>query len=186
MLLYRVFPYLEGAPAGENGHPGFLWSAQGTGRWDNPAHYLAWYLASHAAGAIAEVFGDLRIWNDAMFELPALPGARRALGTYGVPDDTPLLDFDDANALAARALRPTQIVSPNRAATQQIALDAFNEVGADGSRTWAGLTWWSSRRASWPVHCLWGTTPTCEDVTRLDVAHPAVQDAATALSKPLA
>lgn len=183
MLLYRIFPHDPSAAPGKPGHPDFLYPGQGAGRWDNPDKYVGWYMASSPTAAVGEVFGDLRAWNEAMFEFPAIAGVRRALGTYSLPDSTPLLDLDDANALVDRALRPTQIVSPNRRATQQIALDIFDETTANGQPRWAGLTWWSARRSSWPAHFVWGATPACEAVEFLDLAHAAVQDAATSLAK---
>lgn len=39
MLVYRVFPHLNSAKAGEPGHPSYLHRPQGTGRRDNPDHY---------------------------------------------------------------------------------------------------------------------------------------------------
>jgi hypothetical protein len=185
VLLYRIFGHDPDAATGEPGHPDFLYPGQGSGRWDNPDHYLGWYMASSPAAAVGEVFGDLASWDDAMFDFPFLEGARRVLGTYSVPDSIALLDLDDAAALADRTLRPTQVVSPNRVATQRVALDIFNEQDRSGARLWAGVTWWSSRRAYWPVHFIWGQTPACESIDSLHVAHPAVRDAATALSKPL-
>jgi len=183
VLLYRVFPYLAGAAAGQPGHADFLFRGQGHGRWDNPAHYLGRYLAGSPSAAVGEVFGHLHTWGDDMLEFPAIPDARRAIGTYALPDDVALLDFDNANALAERSLRPTEIVSPNRSATQKIALDAFIEAQSDGAKRWAGLSWWSSQRSFWPVHIIWGVTPVCQQVDDLDVSHSALQDAAKTLSK---
>lgn len=186
MLLYRVFAYDPNASAGQSGHPGYLYPGQGAGRWDNPDLYLGWYLASNAAAAVGEVFGNLALWRDSMFEVPYLDGARRALAVYSVPDALTLLDLDDASALVERALRPTQVVSPNRRVTQRIARDIAGECDAGGVPLWAGLSWWSSWRSYWPVHFVWGHTPTCESVEALDLDHPAVRDAATALSRALA
>lgn len=183
MLLYRVFPHDPSATAGQTGHPDVLYPGQGAGRWDNPDKYVGWYLVSSATAAIGEVFGDLSTWSESMFDFPAKPGVRRALGTYSLPDSTPLMNLDDANALVARSLRPTQVVSPNRRATQQIALDIFNETTADGQPRWVGLTWWSSRCSTWPAHFVWGAAPLCQGVETLSLEHMAVQDAATALAK---
>lgn len=185
MLLYRIFAHDPSARAAEPGHPGYVHPGQGAGRWDNPDLYVGWYLATSPAATVGEVFGDLSSWDDAMFEAPFVPRGRRALGTYAVPDSIPLLDLDDARELAARALRPTQVVSPNRAATQRIAREIAAERDSEGVPRWHGLSWWSSRRSHWPVHCVWGQPPVCVDVEHLDLDHPAVRDAATALAKPL-
>jgi hypothetical protein len=101
MLAYRVFPYEPLATLGEAGHPLSL-RAQGAGRLDNPGHYRIWYLALEPAGAIAEAFGDLDEWDPAMFECPAMSGSRRALATYLLDDDTPLLGAEHLQ----RAQRP--------------------------------------------------------------------------------
>jgi hypothetical protein len=185
VLLFRIFAYESSAKAGQPGSPGYLYPGQGAGRWDNPDVYVGWYLASSPSATVGEVFGDLSAWGDGMFEVPFLPGARRALGTYSVPDSIPLLDLDDPTALADRSLRPTQVVSPNRAATQRIARDIAEERDGAGETLWDGLTWWSSRRSYWPVHFIWGQAPECVNVEDLEMRHPAVQDAATALAKHL-
>jgi hypothetical protein len=185
VLLYRTFAYDPDAKPGEPGHPDYLHPVQGSGRWDNPDIYMGWYLAGDAAATVGEVFGDLSSWDDAMFDAPFLPTGRRALGTYAVPDSIPLLDLDNATALADRSLRPTQIVSPNRPATQQIARSIAEERDSAGDPLWDGLTWWSSRRSYWPVHFIWGQQPVCVNVENLDIDHHAVKDAAAALAKQI-
>ena len=110
MLVYRVFPYLPTAAHGEPGHPLYEHQPQRGGRIDHPDYYV-WYVATQAAAAVGESFGNLGCWGDTMFPFPAIPGARRALGVYRLPDELRLLDLDDAAALAERALRPTQIVT---------------------------------------------------------------------------
>ena len=157
MLLYRVFPSLDSAGEGEPGHPSYIHKPQGKGRLDNPGDYTCWYLSGESSGAVGEVFGDLTSWVDDMFEVPFLAGARRALGTYFIPDDTPLLDLDDAKNLLDRGLRPTQVIIRNRPATQAWALAIFKEANADGSRKWQGVRWWSYQRPSWQIYGLWGS-----------------------------
>jgi hypothetical protein len=185
VLLYRVFAYLASATVGTPGHPGYLHRPQGRGRLDNPSDYDGWYLSEQEAGAVGEVFADLLRWTDDMFAAPYLPGAKRALGTYEIPDDTGLLDLDDARNLLARGLRPTQVIERNRPATQAWALDIYNERKAGtGARLWAGVRWWSYHRPQWRVVGLWGVTPAPVRVDALDLAHPAVIDAARVLAKP--
>jgi hypothetical protein len=186
VLVYRVLPYLDSADRGEPGHPDYLSPDQGKGRLDNPDRYRCWYLAFEASTAVGEVFADLVHWREEMFPFPALDGARRALGTYEVPDGVPLLDLDDARNLLDRGLRPTQVIERNRPATQAWALRVFEETDHDGASRWSGVRWWSFHRPQWRVLGLWGHDPRCVQVERLDLGHPTVVDAADALAKPLA
>lgn len=180
MLLYRIFPYLPSAKKGEPGHPLHVHRGHGTGRWDNPASYLAWYMAQEPAGAVGEVFADLAVWRDAMFVFPQISGARRALGVYGLADGLPYVDLDDARTLVARRMRPTQVIERNRPYTQDKALEIYQE------HRWSAIRWWSFHRPQWRVWCLWDIDPACEDVQELDVSHVAVRDAASTLAKPIA
>lgn len=179
MLLYRVFAYLPSARRGTSGHPLYVHPGQGNGRWDNPAHYLAWYMAQEPSSAVGEVFADIVTWRDEMFAFPQIPAAKRALGVYRLADDLPYVDLDDAQTLAERGMRPSQVVERNRPYTQAKALEIYQE------QRFRGIRWWSLHRPQWRVWCLWDIDPTCEDVHELDVSHVAVQDAAAALAKPV-
>lgn len=177
MLLYRLFPYLPTARAGQPGHPLHLHPGQGRSRWDNPRHYHAWYFTQESASAVGEVFQRVQVWQDQVFDVPELPGARRALAVYHLPDDLPYVDLDDAATLVRLGMRPSQVVERNRAYTQAKALELYEEG------RWNGLRWWSVLHPPWRVWCLWDVEPRCEDVQELDLAHPAVRDAAKALAK---
>lgn len=177
MLLYRVFPYLLRAKKGEPGHPLYVFPGQGKGRWDNPTRYLAWYMASEATSAVGESFAGITAWRDEMFDFPLIPGSRKALGIYQVPDDLPYVDLDDAATLVARSMRPTQVIERNRPYTQAKALSIYEEGDFNAIR------WWSYHRPQWRVWCLWEIDPECEDVETLDVRHLAVRDAAKTLVK---
>lgn len=179
MLLYRVFPFVPSAKKGEPGHPLYVHPAQGSGRWDNPTAYLAWYMASEPASAVGESFARVSVWRDEMFEFPQIPGAKRALGTYQLPDDLPYVDLDDADTLVKLQMRPSQVVERNRPYTQAKALEIHNE------RKWNAIRWWSFHRPEWRVWCLWGIDPACSNVDVLDVRHVAVQDAAKTLVRPI-
>lgn len=188
MLLYRTFPFRPEAGEGESGHPMYVHRPQGRSRLDNPHLYDAAYFGYTKEVAIGESFADLSEWSEQMFTMPGV--GERVLGTYRIDDDLPLLDLDDANALAARSLRPTQVVSRNRSATKAWAKSIFNEQDPDGSRTWAGVRWWSYHRPQWTVIAIW--TPMGESVPysfveadELTTSHPAVEDAAKTLGRPI-
>jgi hypothetical protein len=184
VLLYRVFGYLASAAEGESGNPEYLFRPQGRGRVDNPKHYDVWYLSRDASGAVGEVLGDFSEWTDDVFETPYLPGGRRALGIYSIPDGTPTVDLDDANNLLDRGLRPTQIIARNRPVTQGWALKIFQEQNSDGSRKWDGVSWWSYHRPEWQVYGLW-IKPQIQTVEELTLSHSAVRDAGRLLARPL-
>lgn len=181
MLLYRVFPYIPGAPPGAPGHPLYVNPDQGQGRWDNPTRYLAMYAAATPSGAVGETFAGLSEWNAAMLPFPSLPGSVRGLGTYVIDEEQhPVLDLDSAKVLLKRGLRPTDVVIRNRPRTQQIARDAFNE------NAWSGLSWWSMHRPQWGLFVYWNLdTVQVERVEALP-GHAAVSDAARLLGKRLA
>jgi len=179
MLLYRVFPYRAASNEGEAGHPLYLHTPQGAGRLDNPDHYLVRYFAYSVEGAVAETFGGLTRWTSAMFAFPGLAGGERALGAYTLPDETPILDLDDAHALVERGLRPTQIVSRDRTLTQAWALRISQEPAG-----WAGVKWWSSYRPHWSILGLWNDAGLeVLAVTPLAIDHPGVIEAAAELAK---
>ena len=177
MLLYRVFPYLGGAVAGQPGHALYSRSVQGSGRWDNPALYLCRYLATSPEAAIGEAFGSLATWNPGMLLEPTLPGAERHLGVYRLDEEVnPLLDLDDPQVLVERAIRPTHVVVRNRPRTQGIAARIYHEG------RWAGIQWWSFYRPQWTPVALWGPDLTVETIEPI-AGHPALADAADVLGK---
>lgn len=178
MLLYRVFPYLTDAGAGEPGHPLYVHPDQGLGRWDNPDLYQTLYVAASASGAIGETFAHLSTWSRGMLPFPAIDGAERMLGVYSLDEDVhPLLDFDNPRSLLDRALRPTEIVIRNRPRTQQIARHAFDE-GA-----WSGLSWWSMHRPQWSLRVLWRADDIALEGVEGLPGHPALRDAGRLLAK---
>jgi hypothetical protein len=179
VLLYRIFPYLSSAKKGDPGHPLYLHPGQGKGRWDNPDWYLAWYMAHDPTSAVGEVFANVDTWRDEMFPFPQILGAQRALGVYQLADDLPYVDFDDAQTLVDRRMRPSQVIERNRPYTQGKALEVYRE------KKWNGIRWWSFHQPQWRVWCLWDIDPQCQDIQDLDVTHLAVRDAASTLSKPI-
>lgn len=185
VLVHKIFPYLPSAPEGEPGHPMYEHRPQRGGRLDHPDYYV-WYLTPQAQAAVGEVFGNLASWEHSMFHAPQVPGARRALGVYWLPDDLQVLDLDDPTELVQRGLRPTQIVVRNLAVTQAWAHRIWDERDAhDTTRhRWQAVQWWSYHRPFWPVLGSW-QRPELDHIEDLDLDHPAVRDAAKALIRPL-
>jgi RES domain len=132
--LYRVFPYLAQAAAGEPGGPMYI-PPQGSGRLDNPDLYAVLYLSDAAAGAIAEAFGRFPEWTPAILGgSPGLPGSVRALARYRLEDSAPVCDLDDAARLVELKLRPRRIYE---------------------QKVWAGVRWWSYYVPEWANFGLW-------------------------------
>lgn len=185
MLVYRVFPHHPGAGPGEPGHPLYEHRPQRGGRVDDPDRYV-WYLARHPEGAVGEVFGNLATWDPSMFAFPLIPGARRALGVYRLPDDLRILDLDDPAQLTALGLRPTQVVARSPAVTQAWGRRIHDEPdpATPGQPRWQAVQWWSYHHPTWPILASW-TTPTLSEIQPLDLTHPAVHEAATALPRHL-
>jgi hypothetical protein len=159
-----------------SGHPLYVYPRQGTGRVDDAEHeYLVRYVGTDPAGCVAEAFGDFGVWTPALLEPPpTLRGAVRALVTYDI--DARVCDLDDAKCLTQLGLRPSQVVSSERRVTQRWARQVFDSGRYDG------VSWWSRRDARWTSAGLWHVAgATVEDVTVLDLDHPAVVEAAGVL-----
>jgi hypothetical protein len=189
VLVYRVFPYDPTAGTQQPGHAEFSHRPnQGKGRLDNPRYYDTWYFTLTPEAAVGEVFGNLTVWGDDMFQIPSLPNALRSLGVLQLPDDLAILDLDDAKALLDRGLRPTQVISRNRSATQRWALDISDEAAGSGEPRWDGVRWWSFHRPHWTIFGMFvrpgaAAKHLLERVESLDVRHPAVRDAARTLGR---
>jgi len=183
VLVYRVFPHLPSARAGQPGHPLYEHRPQRGGRVDHPDYYV-WYLARQPEGAVGESFGNLAVWDVSLFEVPFLPGARRSLGVFRLPDDLRLCDLDDPRNLLALGLRPTSVVTRNLAVTQAWGHDIWSERDAHDSGTpqWQAVQWWSYYHPSWVVLASW-QRPELVRVESLGLAHVAVMEAARELSR---
>lgn len=153
---------------------------QGAGRLDNPEHYRLLYLSDRPAGAVAEAFGNHARWTDGLLAgPPSLPGSRRVLATYASPR-LRLLDLDDAAALVARSLRPSQVVTRDRRVTQRWALAVFRE------QRWSGVRWWSYYDPGWGSIGLWQPRALrVERVEPLTWDHPALEAANAILLRPI-
>jgi hypothetical protein len=174
-ILYRVYPHDPRARARRPGHATYVPALQGTGRIDNPEHYRVLYASDHPAGAIAEGFGDLHPWTEAMFRL----GVDRVRSLAVLAIEAPLLDLDDGTVLARQALRPSQVITRRYAETQTWALRLYRR------RRWAGVRWWGYHEASWGSVGIWDTTTLrLLEVQSLTREHPAVGEAADLLARP--
>jgi hypothetical protein len=179
VILYRVFPYLASAEEGEPGHPLYIPTPQGNGRWDNPALYHIRYFAISAEAAVGEAFANFSTWTPVMLSFPQIPGAERVIGTFLFDEEKhPLLDLDDAENLAARNMKPTSVVRRNRAASEEIARRIFEEG------KWAGIQWWSFHRPQWPLVALWNEGISFHSAVSIR-GHAALTDAASTLYKKL-
>jgi len=116
---------------------------------DNPGRYRTIYLSDSPAGAAAETFGTLQRWTAGMFARPDLPGSVRALAEYEIVEGSTIFDLDDPDALKSLGLRPSQVVTRDRAVTQRWAL----AVHEQGSR--AGVRWWSYYDPRWHSYAVW-------------------------------
>jgi hypothetical protein len=164
----------------ESGHPLYIWPRQGAGRVDDPdREYTVLYVGDSAQGAAAEAFGRYPVWtSDILAPPPGTPyGTRKALVKY--EGDPPILDLDDPEALQEWSLRPSNVVSRDRASTQQWARSMY-ETG-----DYAGLSWWSFYEPRWGSFGLWEITglTVAGDPEPLTMAHDAVQDAAALIRR---
>lgn len=186
---WRVVRWLPDAPEGENGHPRYVPNHyQGAGRFDNPRHYTAGYIAAEPQAAVGEAFADRLSWNGLMLQPGAPDGATMALVEFR-GSDLNLLDLDDPHVLIRYGLKPSDVVRRNRDRTRELGLRVFLEARHDG------VQWWSYHRPEWVVAAVWkGHTEAgepespfmslaIEDVEPLTLEHPAIVIAADVLSR---
>lgn len=180
MFLYRVCPVDPTASAGQPHHPAYVPASSGQHRIDDPESYDTLYLSGEPAGAVAERFGMFPQWGDWLTDHPR--GFTLRLATFELPDERPVLDLDDADALRERSLRPSRVVTRDRATTQGWARGAFEEG------RWAGVAWWSYHDPDWTSCGLWCTpgASTIDGLTLVAVealagGHPAVVEAGRSL-----
>ena len=180
--LFRVLPYLPGARRGQPFHPMFVPPSTGSARIDNPDRYDTLYVSDAAAGAVAEAFGWRPVWAEPMLRgRPTMVGSVQALVEYEADDAAlTVCDLDDAERLVVLALRPSQVVTRDRAVTQAWAARIFDGGG------FAGVRWWSYYDPQWGSLGLWDVSALkVREVTVLTLDHLAVVEAAAVLNRPL-
>lgn len=183
-MLYRRFPFIPGAGPSDPG--GALYVPridQGEGRHDNPDAYAALYMSRDPVSPVAELLKDApRGILDPAFLLHE--GAPYGLAAFEESRLSDLVDLDDPEALAARALRPSGVATGKRGPTQRLALRIHQE-GA------AGFEWWSTIEASWINVTLFaeraaGRLALSSEPEPLTTSHPAVRGAAEVVGVLLA
>src|SRR5437867_1510120 len=109
---------------------------------------------------------------------PGLPGSVRALATLDA-EKIDVLDLDDARELVRRKLRPSAVVTRERAVTQRWALTIFRE------KRWGGVRWWSYYDPRWGSFGVWRWSNLhALEIAPLTPEHPALVEAASVLSRP--
>ncbi len=147
MTVYRLFPYDESAAPNERGGALFV-PPGGRNRIDNPRSYSVLYVAANPEAAIAETFGRLAVWTPETFLHSS--GRSYALAAYEIPDDLAIFNLDDVDALKTIGImRPTNVITRDRAKTQAWAQTIF-DIG-----TYEGASWWSYYRPDWTIIGLW-------------------------------
>jgi hypothetical protein len=136
--------------------------------------YNELYLSDSAAGAIGETFGRFPVWDDAMLEHPR---GRYAIAAFEL-GELPICDLDDARALVRLNLKPTDVITRNRALTQAWGRALFNEGG------WIGVSWWSYYVPEWTNVALWDIgSLRLDHVRALTIASSEVRAAADAIAR---
>jgi RES domain len=117
---------------------------QGAGRHDNPAVYGCLYAAEAAASAIAEVLVPFRGAGPLSAAMLRRPSGRLALASLRLRRGGDLVDLDSPAELVRIRLRPSEVATRRRMATQAQAARLHQEEPGAG-----GLRWWSTLESSW-------------------------------------
>lgn len=179
-LLYRVFPWLPDAKPGQPGHALFV-AGQGAGRIDNPDRYRVLYASDQPAGACAEVFDYKATWGAGMLRgAPSLRDSVRAIATLKLEEVVTVCNLDDSERLSHLGLRPSQVVTRDRAITRAWALRIFEED------RWGGIRWWSYFDPRWGSHGVWAVESLAvEQVEPLSLVYPGLREASEVLNRPI-
>jgi hypothetical protein len=145
VILWRVLPWDPSArPAAPGGALWFPRPFQGTGRHDDPARYGCLYVCEEPVAAIAEALAPFRGTGELHPGLLVRMGRALALAELALAGDAALVDLDDPVVLGAESLRPSQVATRRRSATQAYAARLF-----ESHPQAAGLRWWSTLESSW-------------------------------------
>lgn len=179
-MLFRLFPWTDGAAPGDEGGPLHVpWTLQGGGRHDNPDRYPAFYVSRIRASVVAEHLRRLR--GQVVGDRDLRDEGERPYAIAAIDDDalSGVLDLDDPSNLARRQLRPSAMATRHRRVTRRIALGIYEE-GVNG------FEWWSTVEGSWINVTLFANRALdalrlAGDPDVLTTTHPAVREAADAV-----
>lgn len=145
MILWRVLPWdRAAAPDAPGGATWFPRPFQGVGRHDNPEQYGCLYLAEDPVSCLAEALAPFRGSGADVSDLLHRGGRPLSLARLALAPSVRLLDLDDPAVLVAEGLRPSQVATGERTATQRDAAALHARHPRAG-----GLRWWSTLEASW-------------------------------------
>jgi len=179
--LYRIIPFVTEAKKGEPGHPLYFPPNQGMARVDNSNHYAVGYLATSGSCAVSESFGYLSTWDAMMLRpIKTLPESRWAIVAYTLKKESVIFDMDDAANLLKLKIRPSRVVTRDRAVTQSWALKVFKSSAS------AGVSWWSFYNPDWSCVGLWDLPKLkVKGVEELTLENSWVEEASRATNRPI-
>jgi hypothetical protein len=143
--LWRALPLDRGAEVDGPGGP--LWfprEQQGAGRHDNPDLYGCLYVSEEPLSAVAELLAPFRGTGTLLPSMLVRFGLPLALASLELAEVTTVVDLDDPLALSAEGLRPSQVATRRRSATQGQAAEIYASHPSA-----AAIRWWSTLEASW-------------------------------------
>lgn len=185
MRLWRALPLDSGAKAREAGGP--LWFPrlqQGGGRHDNPDLYGCLYVAEEAVSCVAELLAPFRGTGRLLPSMLVRYGKPLALAALELEDGVTVVDLDDPSTLIATRLRPSQVATRRRTATQQQAADVYESHSEA-----VAIRWWSTLESSWINWTLFDRADAALEVGAVDeltTEHPVVHEAAELMGLALA
>lgn len=180
MRLWRALPLDRSAKATEVG--GALWFPrlqQGGGRHDNPDLYGCLYVAEEAVSAVAELLAPFRGTGRLLPSMLVRYGKPLALTAIELEDGVTVVDLDDPSTLIATGLRPSQVATRKRTATQRQAADVH-----ESHPETVAIRWWSTLESSWINWTLFDRAAAALDVAGVEdltLNHPVVLEAADLL-----
>ena len=179
--LYRLVPYVTTAKKNEQGHPLYFPSNRGVARVDNNLHYQVAYVAKSGDCAVAETFGFLNNWDSQMLRpIKNLPGSTWSIISYTTIGVGPIFDMDAASNLVKFKLRPSCVVTRDRATSQAWALKVFS-LGSS-----AGVSWWSFYSPDWVCVGLWDFSKLkVSKIEAVTLDHPAVNAASRIINRTI-
>jgi hypothetical protein len=145
VILYRCFPWdREAAPQARGGALWFPRRLQGDARHDAPELYGCLYASEEPVSAVVELLARFR-GTRLRAGLLSLGGLPAAIAALQLADRAAVVDLDEPRVLTAERLRPSRVVSRDRATTQADARALHaRRPGA------AAVRWWSTFEPRWP------------------------------------